>query len=158
MGGQSSDGNGDQAQTLKTNKGKNCDAEMARQPALVRAIKTGIANQEFRVRVELIEIREFLERYLGKILFFLPVGAGAPVWWSHSDGLRSMMHWLPSINCLQVFSILKLPIPSPMPPSLLHLWALRPNPRSNHLHAYRTLAVVALLSRSSSPYRMHGMI
>ena len=65
------------AQTLNTNKtlilciagGKNCDAEMARQPALVRAIKTGMANQEFRVRVELIEIREFLERYLGKIFF-----------------------------------------------------------------------------------------
>ena len=52
------------AQTLNTNTtlilciagSKNCDAEMARQPALVRAIKTGMANQEFRVRVELIEI------------------------------------------------------------------------------------------------------
>ena len=59
------------AQTLNTNKalilciagGKNCDAEMARQPALVRAIKTEMASQEFRVRVELIEIHEFLERY-----------------------------------------------------------------------------------------------
>ena len=59
------------AQTLNTNKalilciagGKNCDAEVARQPALVRAIKTEMASQEFRVRVELIEIHEFLERY-----------------------------------------------------------------------------------------------
>ena len=59
------------AQTLNTNKalilciagGKNCDAVMARQPALVRAIKTEMASQEFRVRVELIEIHEFLERY-----------------------------------------------------------------------------------------------
>ena len=36
---------------------------MARQPALVRAIKTEMASQEFRVRVELIEIGEFAERY-----------------------------------------------------------------------------------------------
>ena len=80
------------AQTLNTNKalilciagGKNCDAEMARQPARVRAIETEMANQEFRARVELIEIREFLERYLGKIFFFFsfpsPVGADAPIW------------------------------------------------------------------------------
>ena len=61
------------AQTLNTNKArilciagdKNCGAEMASQPARVRAIKTGMANQVYRVRVELIEIREFLERYLG---------------------------------------------------------------------------------------------
>ena len=41
------------AQTLNTNKArilciagdKNCGAEMARQPARVRAIKTGMANQ-----------------------------------------------------------------------------------------------------------------
>ena len=59
------------AQTLNSNKalilciagGKNCDAEMARQPALVRAIKTEMASQDFRVRVEWIEINEFLERY-----------------------------------------------------------------------------------------------
>ena len=59
------------AQTLNSNKalilcivgGKHCDAEMARQPALVRAIKTEMASQEFRVRVEFIEISEFLERY-----------------------------------------------------------------------------------------------
>ena len=59
------------AQTLNTNKalilciagGRNCDAEMARQAALVRAIKTEMANQEFRVRVELIEVHEFSERY-----------------------------------------------------------------------------------------------
>ena len=62
------------AQTLNSNKalilciagGKNCDAEMARQPALVRAIKTEMADQDFRVRVEWIEINEFLERYPGK--------------------------------------------------------------------------------------------
>ena len=41
------------------------------QPARVRAIKTGMANQKYRVRVELIEIREFLERHLGKIFFFI---------------------------------------------------------------------------------------
>ena len=59
------------AQTLNSNKalilciagGKNCDAEMARQPALVKAIKTEMASQDFRVRVEWIEINEFLERY-----------------------------------------------------------------------------------------------
>ena len=59
------------AQTLNTNKArflciagdKNCGAEMARQPARVRAIKPGMANQVYRVPVELIEIREFLERY-----------------------------------------------------------------------------------------------
>ena len=59
------------AKTLKSNKahivyiarGKHCDAEMARQPALVRAIKTEMASQEFRVRVEFNESSEFLERY-----------------------------------------------------------------------------------------------
>ena len=59
------------AQTLNSNKalilciagGKHCDAEMARQPALVRAIKTEMGSQEFRVRVEFIEINEFSERY-----------------------------------------------------------------------------------------------
>ena len=45
--------------------GKHCDAEMARQPALVRAVKTKMVSQECRVRVELIEISEFLERYPG---------------------------------------------------------------------------------------------
>ena len=62
------------AQTLNTNKArilhiagdKTCGAEMAMQPARVRAIKTGMASQVYRVRVELIEIREFLERYFGK--------------------------------------------------------------------------------------------
>ena len=61
------------AKTLKSNKahildiarGKHCDAEMARQPALVRAIKTEMASQEFRVRVEFNEISEFLERVSG---------------------------------------------------------------------------------------------
>ena len=59
------------AKTLKSNKahivdiarGKHCDAEMAGQPALVRAIKTAMASQEFRVRVEFNESSEFLERY-----------------------------------------------------------------------------------------------
>ena len=59
------------AKTLKSNKahilyiarGKHCDAEMARQPGLVRAIKTEMASQEFRVRVEFNEISEFSERY-----------------------------------------------------------------------------------------------
>ena len=45
--------------------GKHCDAEMARQPALVGAIKTEMVSQKGRVRVELIEISEFLERYPG---------------------------------------------------------------------------------------------
>ena len=45
--------------------GKHCDAEMARQPALVGAVKTEMINQECRVRVELVEISEFLERYPG---------------------------------------------------------------------------------------------
>ena len=59
------------AQTLNTNKalirciagGKNCDAEMARQPVPVRAIKTEMTNPKFIVRVQLIEIHEFSERY-----------------------------------------------------------------------------------------------
>ena len=59
------------AKTLKSNKahivyiagGKHCDAEMAGQPALVRAIKTEMASQEFRVRVEFNESSGFLERY-----------------------------------------------------------------------------------------------
>ena len=44
-------------------RGKNYDAEMARQPALVRAIKTEMADPKCIVRVELIEIHEFSERY-----------------------------------------------------------------------------------------------
>ena len=55
------------AHALKTNEarilciagGKNCGAEMARQPARVSAIKTGMAKPGYRVRVELIEIRIF---------------------------------------------------------------------------------------------------
>ena len=66
------------AHELKTNEarslciagGKNCGAEMARQPVRVRAIKTGMAKPVYRVRVELIEIHELLERYPGKIFFF----------------------------------------------------------------------------------------
>ena len=38
---------------------------MVRQPALVGAVKTEMVSQECRVRVELIEISEFLERYPG---------------------------------------------------------------------------------------------
>ena len=41
----------------------NCDTEVARQPVLVRVIKTKMASQEFRVRVELMEIHEVSERY-----------------------------------------------------------------------------------------------
>ena len=59
------------AQTLNSNKalipciagGKPCDAEMVRQPALARAIKTEMASQELRVWFEFIEINEFSERY-----------------------------------------------------------------------------------------------
>jgi len=43
--------------------GKHCDAEMSRQPALVRAIKTEMEDSNFRVRVEWLEIEDFLERY-----------------------------------------------------------------------------------------------
>ena len=61
------------AKTLKSNKahivyiarGKHCDAEMARQPALVRAIKTEMASQEFRVRVEFNESSEFFGKISG---------------------------------------------------------------------------------------------
>ena len=59
------------AQTLKSNKalilgiagGKNGEVEMARQPALAGAIKSEMASPEVRVRVELMEIQEFVERY-----------------------------------------------------------------------------------------------
>ena len=59
------------AQTLNSDKalilciagGKHCDAEMARQPTLVRAIKPEMVRQEFRVRIELIEISECSGRY-----------------------------------------------------------------------------------------------
>jgi len=40
----------------------DCNAEMARQPAHVRVIKTEMASQEFRVRVELRAIPEFSKR------------------------------------------------------------------------------------------------
>ena len=64
------------AHALKTNEarslciaeGKICGAKMARQPACVSAINTGWQNL-YRVRVELIEIREFLERY--PLFFFV---------------------------------------------------------------------------------------
>ena len=71
--------------------GKNCGAEMARQPARVSAIKTGMAKPGYRVRVELIEIREFLERYPGKI-FFPPLPPLEQVHLygeAHSNGLGS---------------------------------------------------------------------
>ena len=41
----------------------NCDTEMARQPVLVRVIKTEMASQEFKARVELIETHEVSETY-----------------------------------------------------------------------------------------------
>ena len=61
------------AQTLNSNKalipciagGKHCDAEMVRQPALARAIKTEMASQELRVRGEFIESSGFSERHRG---------------------------------------------------------------------------------------------
>ena len=73
MGSQSSDGNGVQGSDVESEQGtwlmydggKHCEAEMARQPALVRAVKTEMVSQECRARVELIEISEFLERYPG---------------------------------------------------------------------------------------------
>ncbi|CAE8648488.1 unnamed protein product [Polarella glacialis] len=59
------------AQTLGASKalilciagGNHCDAEMARQPTLVRAIKAEMEDPAFRVRVEWLEIAEFVERY-----------------------------------------------------------------------------------------------
>ena len=50
---------------LRAKKNKHCEAEMARQPVVVRAGKTKMVSQECRARVELIEISEFLERYPG---------------------------------------------------------------------------------------------
>ena len=41
----------------------DCDTEVARQPVLVRVIKTEMASQEFGVRVELRETHEVSERY-----------------------------------------------------------------------------------------------
>ena len=40
----------------------HCEAEMARQPALVKAIKAEMASQEFRVCVGCLEISESMER------------------------------------------------------------------------------------------------
>jgi hypothetical protein len=59
------------AQTMGVNKalilcvsgGKNCDAEMGRQPQLVRAIKQEMADQSFRVRVEWMDVEDFYERW-----------------------------------------------------------------------------------------------
>ena len=89
MGGQDSNDNGVQGSCVEDERtqptvciagGKICGAEMARQPARVSAINTGMAKPVYRVRVELIEIREFLERYPPPFFFSPPVGAGAPVW------------------------------------------------------------------------------
>ena len=55
--------NSDKALNLCIAGGKHCGAEMARQPAPVGAIKTEMASQEFRVRVELTVISECSERY-----------------------------------------------------------------------------------------------
>lgn len=43
--------------------GKHCDAEMARQPHLVRAIKQEMEDESFRVRVEWLEAEDFFDRY-----------------------------------------------------------------------------------------------
>lgn len=59
------------AQTLGAKKafiiciagGENCDAEVARQPLLVRAIKAEMEDPDFRVRVEWMEMAEFVEMY-----------------------------------------------------------------------------------------------
>ena len=45
--------------------GKDCDVEMDRQPAHARTIKTELASQEFRVRIEMIEVYDFLGKYPG---------------------------------------------------------------------------------------------
>ena len=86
------------AKTLKSNKahsvyivrGRHCDAEMARQPALVRAIKTEMASQEFRVRVEFNKSSEFLERYPDMIFLALcclgKIPGGAPFSQLHKSG------------------------------------------------------------------------
>ena len=58
------------AQTLKSNKtlilciagGKNCDAEMAKQPALVRASRPEMASQDDRGPGDCMEINDFGER------------------------------------------------------------------------------------------------
>ena len=65
---------------LKTNEarslciagGKICGAEMARKPARVGAINTEMAKPVYRVRVELLEICEFLERYPTPFFFLSP--------------------------------------------------------------------------------------
>lgn len=59
------------AQTLDCRKalilciagGPFCDLEMARQPALVRAIKQEMQDESFRVRIEWMDIEEFQERF-----------------------------------------------------------------------------------------------
>ena len=59
------------AQTLNLNRakiicimgGKNCDEEMAQQPALVRAIKKEIDDPGFMVKVEWMEFSEFRDTY-----------------------------------------------------------------------------------------------
>lgn len=59
------------AETLGTSRAKiicisgghYCDLELARQPQLVKAIKQGMQNDAFRVRVESMEFEEFMESY-----------------------------------------------------------------------------------------------
>ncbi|CAJ1389466.1 unnamed protein product [Effrenium voratum] len=43
--------------------GRHCDAEMARQPALVRAIKTEMGDPDFRVTMEWMDMEDFVEKY-----------------------------------------------------------------------------------------------
>ena len=72
-------------------------AEMARQPARVSAINTEVAKPVYRVRVELIEIREFLERYLPSF-FFLPRWSRCtcmePLERIEEQGTRKYVAWL----------------------------------------------------------------
>ena len=81
MKGQDSNDNGVQGSCVEDERGTQpmhcrrqiCGAEMARQPARVSVINTGMAKPVYRVRVELIEIREFLERHPPPFFsFFLP--------------------------------------------------------------------------------------
>ena len=60
------------AHALKTNEARSQCIAGSKKPVRVSAIKTGMAKPVYRVRVEMIEIREFLERYPGKIFFFPP--------------------------------------------------------------------------------------
>eukprot|EP00928_Gymnodinium_smaydae_P072035 TRINITY_DN55474_c0_g1_i1.p1 TRINITY_DN55474_c0_g1~~TRINITY_DN55474_c0_g1_i1.p1 ORF type:complete len:687 (-),score=83.52 TRINITY_DN55474_c0_g1_i1:231-2117(-) len=53
------------AKVICISGGRHCDLEMARQPALVRAIKQEMNMQDFRVRVEWMDYADFVESYGG---------------------------------------------------------------------------------------------